>query len=72
MDYIFLNPRRDRLKLLDRIVSLFKENYIYYYMKYKKAKHEGRELLKKNILDKNQLSSLEKVMAVNAVTISRM
>ncbi|QKX01407.1 DNA replication/repair protein RecF [Wolbachia endosymbiont of Cruorifilaria tuberocauda] len=72
MDYILLNPPSDRLKLLDRIVSLFEENYIYCYIKYKKAKDQRSKLLRKNILDENWLSILEKIMAVNAVNISHM
>ncbi|MDG7055561.1 MAG: DNA replication/repair protein RecF [Wolbachia endosymbiont of Menacanthus eurysternus] len=72
MDYILLSSPSDRLKFLDRIVSLFKENYTYCYMKYRKAKHERSKLLRENILDDNWLSSLENVMAVNAVNILRM
>ncbi|MGL9717101.1 MAG: DNA replication/repair protein RecF [Wolbachia sp.] len=72
MDYILLNSPSDRLKLLDRIVSLFEENYTYCYMKYRKAKHERSKLLRENILDENWLSSLENVMAVNAVSMLRM
>ncbi|NSM56348.1 DNA replication/repair protein RecF [Wolbachia endosymbiont of Atemnus politus] len=72
MDYILLNSPSDRLKLLDRIVSLFEENYIYCYMRYRKAKNERSKLLRENILDENWLSSLENVMAVNAVNILRM
>ncbi|WP_419214321.1 DNA replication/repair protein RecF [Wolbachia endosymbiont of Rhagoletis cingulata] len=72
MDYILLNSPSDRLKFLDRIVSLFEENYTYCYMKYRKAKHERSKLLRENILDGNWLSSLENVMATNAVDILRM
>ncbi|WCR57773.1 DNA replication/repair protein RecF [Wolbachia endosymbiont of Ctenocephalides felis wCfeJ] len=72
MDYILLNSPSDRLKLLDRIVSLFEENYTYCYMKYRKAKHERSKLLRENVLDENWLSSLENVMSVNAVSILRM
>jgi len=72
MDYILINSPSDRLKFLDRIVSLFEENYTYCYMKYRKAKHERSKLLRENILDENWLSSLENVMATNAVDILRM
>lgn len=71
MDYILLNSPSDRLKFLDRIVSLFEENYTYCYMKYRKAKHERSKLLRKNILDESWLSSLENVMATNAIDILR-
>ncbi|QOD37958.1 DNA replication/repair protein RecF [Candidatus Wolbachia massiliensis] len=69
MDYILLNSPSDRLKFLDRIASLFEENYTYCYMRYRKAKHERSKLLRENILDENWLSSLENIMAVNAVNI---
>ncbi|WP_353278452.1 DNA replication/repair protein RecF [Wolbachia endosymbiont (group B) of Longitarsus flavicornis] len=72
MDYILLNSPSDRLKFLDRIVSLFEENYTYCYMKYRKAKHERSKLLRENILDESWLSSLENVMATNAIDILRM
>lgn len=72
MDQILLNSPSDRLKFLDRIALLFEENYTCCYMKYRKAKHERSKLLKENILDENWLSSLENVMAVNAVNISHM
>lgn len=72
MDYILLSSPSDRLKLLDRIVSLFEENYTYCYMKYRKAKCERSKLLRENILDENWLSSLENIMAINAVDILRM
>ncbi|AAW70717.1 DNA replication/repair protein RecF [Wolbachia endosymbiont of Brugia malayi] len=69
MDYILLNSPSDRLKFLDRIVSLFEENYACYYMRYRKAKRERGRLLRENILNKSWLSSLENIMAVNAVNI---
>ncbi len=69
MDYILLNSPSDRLKFLDRIVSLFEENYTCYYMRYRKAKCERGRLLRENILNKSWLSSLENIMAVNAVNI---
>jgi DNA replication and repair protein RecF len=72
MDYVLLSSPSDRLKFLDRIVSLFEENYTCCYMKYRKAKHERSKLLRENILDENWLSSLENVMAVNAVNILHM
>ncbi|WP_168463828.1 DNA replication/repair protein RecF [Wolbachia endosymbiont of Ctenocephalides felis wCfeT] len=72
MDQILINSPSDRLKFLDRIVSLFEENYTCCYMKYRKAKHERSKLLRKNILDDHWLSSLEKIMAINAVEILRM
>lgn len=72
MDYILLNSPSDRLKFLDRIVSLFEANYTCCYMKYRKAKRERSKLLRENIVDENWLSSLESIMAINAVNISHM
>lgn len=72
MDYVLLNSPSDRLKFLDRIVSLFEENYTCCYMKHRKAKRERSKLLRENTLDENWLSSLENIMAVNAVSILRM
>ncbi|BEP32968.1 MAG: DNA replication/repair protein RecF [Wolbachia endosymbiont of Drosophila biauraria] len=72
MDYVLLNSPSDRLKFLDRIVSLFEENYTCCYMKHRKAKRERSKLLRENTLDENWLSSLENIMAVNAVSTLRM
>jgi DNA replication and repair protein RecF len=72
MDQILLQSPGDRLKFLDRIASLFGKNYTCHYMKYRKAKHERGKLLRENILDENWLSSLENVMAINAVSILHM
>ena len=72
MDQVLLNSPSDRLKFLDRIVSLFKEDYTCCYMKYRKAKSERSKLLRENILNESWLLSLEKVMADNSVSILRM
>ncbi|APR98221.1 DNA replication/repair protein RecF [Wolbachia endosymbiont of Folsomia candida] len=69
MDQILLNSPSDRLKFLDRIASLFEEDYTCCYMQYRKAKRERSKLLRENILDENWLFSLESVMAINAVNI---
>lgn len=72
MDQVLLNSPSDRLKFLDRIVSLFEENYTCCYMKYRKARSERSKLLREKILDEIWLSSLEKIMADNAVSILHM
>lgn len=72
MDQVLLNSPSDRLKFLDRIVSLFEEDYTCCYMKYRKARSERSKLLREKILDENWLSSLEKMMADNAVGILHM
>lgn len=72
MDYILLNSPSDRLKFLDRIASMFEDNYTYHYMKYQKAKHERSKLLRDGIADENWLSSLENIMVASAINVSRM
>lgn len=49
MDYV-LNSPSDRSKFLDRIVSLFEENYTCCYMKYRKPKHERSKLLRQPLV----------------------
>ncbi|MDD9331829.1 MAG: DNA replication/repair protein RecF [Wolbachia sp.] len=72
MDYILLNSPSDMLKFLDRIVSMFEKDYTCSYVQYRKAKRERSRLLRANVLDESWLSSLENIMASNAVNILHM
>ncbi len=72
MDQILLKSPSERLKFLDRIASMFEDNYTSTYMKYRKAKHERNKLLRDGMLDKNWLKSLESIMANSAIDIACM
>ncbi|OEY86429.1 DNA replication/repair protein RecF [Wolbachia pipientis] len=72
MDHILIKSPSERLKFLDRIASMFENNYTSAYMKYRKAKYERSKLLRDGILDKLWLSSLENIMATMAIDIFHM
>jgi DNA replication and repair protein RecF len=72
MDHILLRSPSERLKFLDRIASMFEDNYTSAYMKYRKAKYERNKLLRDGMLDKNWLKSLESIMASSAIDIAYM
>ncbi|MDN5247984.1 MAG: DNA replication/repair protein RecF [Wolbachia endosymbiont of Tyrophagus putrescentiae] len=72
MDYILLNSSSDRLKFLDRITSMFEDDYTYYYMQYQKAKYQRSRLLRDSVSDESWLNSLESIMVTSAINISRM
>ncbi|UWI83281.1 DNA replication/repair protein RecF [Wolbachia endosymbiont of Howardula sp.] len=72
MDCILLSSPSERLKFLDRITILFKSNYAIYYLKYRKAKLERTKLLRDKISDEMWLTSIENIMAVNAINILHM
>ncbi|MBV0899307.1 MAG: DNA replication/repair protein RecF [Wolbachia endosymbiont of Fragariocoptes setiger] len=72
MDNSLLKSPSDRLKFLDRIVSMFEGNYVNNYMKYQKAKYERSKLLKNGNSDENWLSSLEKIMITSGISVTSM
>lgn len=72
MDHILLNSPSDRLKFLDRIASMFKDNYAHHYMEYRKAKYERSKLLRNGIMNESWLNSLESIMVASAISISCM
>ncbi len=72
MDHILLKSPSERLKFLDRIASMFENNYTSAYMKYRKAKYERNKLLRDGMLDENWFKSLESIMANSAIDIACM
>ena len=72
MDNLLVKSPSDRLKFLDRIVSIFEGNYVNNYMQYRKAKYERSKLLKNRNFDENWLISLEKIMITSGINVTNM